>query len=135
MNRVLEIEEPVDTVHCAERVFDRIRRIHVDYRQENFLLLTLDVRQQLLGAHVLFKGGRSVMCVDPAVVFRRALLDSAEGIVVAHNHPSGCLDPSDEDLAFSRQLARAGELLSIPVLDSVVFNEVSYHSIGDGGGR
>jgi DNA repair protein RadC len=67
------------------------------------------------------------VCIDPATIFRRALLDNAEAIIVAHNHPSGCLQPSDEDTHFTESLRKAGKLLSIDLLDSIIFNREEYH--------
>lgn len=128
MKQVIELEEPTGEITSPRLLFDRIRRIEVDHSQENFLLFSLNTRKQLIAAHVLFKGGRSAVCVDPATVFRRALLDNADAVVVAHNHPSGCLSPSDEDEQFARRLAQAGDLLTIPVLDNVIFNAKEYFS-------
>ena len=127
MNRIVELAEPAGVITNPARLFDRIKRIHIDYTQENLLLFTLDVRKQLINHHLLFKGGRSFVCIDPAIIFRRALLDNAEAIIVAHNHPSGCLQPSDEDLQFAESLRKAGKLLSIDLLDSIVFNTDEYY--------
>jgi DNA repair protein RadC len=127
MRRIVELAEPAGVISNPARLFDRIKRIHIDYTQENLLLFTLDVRKRLINHHLLFKGGRSFVCIDPATIFRRALLDNAEAIIVAHNHPSGCLQPSDEDTHFTDSLRKAGKLLSIDLLDSIIFNREEYH--------
>ena len=134
MKRVLQLKEPVGAVTCPGRLFDRVKNVRIDHSQENFLLVTLDVRKRVIGTHLLFVGGRATLLIDPATLFRRAILDNAESIILAHNHPSGCLSPSDEDIAFHGQLASAGRLLQIEVLDVVVFNETEYYSFTDEAG-
>lgn len=128
MKRVVELAEPTGVITSPDRLFDRIRRIHIDYSQENLLLFTLDARKALVGCHLVFRGGRDSLLVDPAVLFRRALLDNACAVIVAHNHPSGFLGPSDEDRAFARSVQKAGNMLGIELLDSIIFNRQEYHS-------
>jgi len=89
-------------------------------RQEVFGLVTLDARHRLVAVHDLTRGTRNQSPVDPADVLRTALLDDAAGVVVYHNHPSGDLEPSRDDLALTRRLVHAGEVVGVPVLDHVV---------------
>lgn len=89
-------------------------------RCEVFGVLCLDARHRLLRTHHLTVGTRTQAPVDTAEVFRRALLDDAAGLVLFHNHPSGDLDPSRDDLALTRRLVRAGETVGITVLDHLV---------------
>lgn len=131
MKRVLQLKEPLGAVTCPRRLFDSVKKIRIDHSQENFLLVTLDVRKKVIGTHVLFIGGRAALLIDPVTLFRRAILDNADSIILAHNHPSGCLSPSDEDITFHEQLASAGRLLQIEVLDIVIFNETEYYSFSD----
>jgi len=128
MKPIVEFHEPDSQVNDPRKVFDCIKAINVDYTQEHFLLLTLDVRCCLIASHVLFVGGRSTVALDPVTVFRRAILDNASVVVLAHNHPSGCLQPSDEDRAVHAQLTKCGKLLQIEVVDTIVFNQHEYHS-------
>jgi DNA repair protein RadC len=89
-------------------------------RQEVFGVLCLDSRHRLLASHRLTVGTRTQAPVDTAEVFRRALLDDAAGLVLYHNHPSGDLDPSRDDLALTRRLARAGDTMGVTVLDHLI---------------
>ena len=66
--------------------------------------------------------------VHPREVFRRAITDNAAAIIVAHNHPSGSLEPSDEDHEVTRRLVEAGQLLGISVLDHLVISREGYFS-------
>jgi DNA repair protein RadC len=78
-------------------------------------------------------GGVSGTVVDPKVVFRAALLANASAVIFAHNHPSGDVAPSPDDLALTRRLGEAGELIGCPLLDSVVIGDGRYYSCRDNG--
>jgi DNA repair protein RadC len=99
---------------------DFLRRRLQTERREVFGLLTLDSRHRLVRCHELTRGTRTQATVDPVDVFRRALFDDAAGLVAFHNHPSGDLDPSRDDLELTRRLARAGEAVGIRLLDHVI---------------
>jgi len=89
-------------------------------RREVFGLLSLDGRHRVIRVHDVTLGTRTQAPVDPAEVFRRALLDDAAGLVVYHNHPSGELEPSRDDLGLTRRLVDAGGVLGVPVLDHLI---------------
>jgi DNA repair protein RadC len=89
-------------------------------RRELFGCMTLDSRRRLLRCHELTRGTRNQATVDPVDVFRRALFDDAAGLLVYHNHPSGDLDPSRDDLDLTRRLARAGEVVGIRLMDHLI---------------
>ena len=94
--------------------------------EENFVSLHLSAKNSLIGYHVSSHGTLSASLVHPREVFKAALLSNAHCIVVAHNHPSGSLDPSADDLNTTRQLIAAGKLLGVEILDHVI---VSYRAI------
>ncbi len=89
-------------------------------RVEVFRVLLLSTRHDVLRQATVSRGGLSSAIVHPREVFRPAIVASAAAIVVVHNHPSGDPEPSAEDVAVTRRLADAGELLGIPVLDHVI---------------
>lgn len=89
-------------------------------RQERVGFVALDARHRLIAVRTLSRGTRRQCPVDPAELFRRALLEDAAGTIVFHNHPSGDLEPSRDDLALTRRLVAAGEVLGVPVLDHLV---------------
>jgi DNA repair protein RadC len=89
-------------------------------RQEVFGFLSLDARHRIVRFHELTHGTRSQAPVDASELFRRALLDDAVGLLLYHNHPSGDLDPSMDDLALTKRLVRAGEVVGLRVLDHVI---------------
>ncbi len=89
-------------------------------RREVFGILSLDGRHRFLGCNELTRGTRTQAPVDPAEVFRRALLDDAAGMVAFHNHPSGDLEPSRDDIGLTRRLVEGGAVLGVPVHDHLI---------------
>jgi DNA repair protein RadC len=89
-------------------------------RREVFGFLALDSRHRLIGCHELTLGTRNQTPVDPAELFRAAVLADAAGLVVFHNHPSGDLDPSRDDLALTRRIVNAGEIIGVKILDHLI---------------
>ncbi len=88
--------------------------------QEAFAVLTLDAGNQLIKCHMVTVGLVNQSQIHPREAFQCAVADRAVGIIVAHNHPSGRLEPSDADLQVTRRLAQAGQTLGIPVLDHLI---------------
>jgi DNA repair protein RadC len=88
--------------------------------QEVMGALFLDVRNRLLGEAELYRGTLARAAVEPRAILKQALLRSAAGVLLFHTHPSGDPSPSAEDLAFTRRLADAGELIGIRLLDHLV---------------
>lgn len=98
-------------------------------RQECFAVLTLDGGHQVIRAHEITVGLANQSQVHPRETFACALEDRAVGILAAHNHPSGSLDPSAEDLVSTRRLAEAGRLLGIPLLDHIIVTTEGFTSL------
>ncbi len=91
-----------------------------DDGREHFSVLTLDIRHKVTGYHPVSVGTLNASIVHPREVFRVAILAGAAAIVIGHNHPSGDPEPSAEDMAMTRRIAAAGELIGIPLMDSLV---------------
>lgn len=91
--------------------------------QEQFLVLYLDVRNQILHHEVLFKGTLDRSLVYPREIFKRALQVSGARIIAVHNHPSGNPEPSSEDVLITDQLAEIGHLMNIELLDHVIVSK------------
>ena len=101
---------------AAEYLVARLRGC----RREVFGFISLDVRHRLINDHDLWEGTRSHVPVDPAEVFRTALLDDAAGVILFHNHPSGENEPSMDDVQLTRRLVRGGRAVGIEVLDHLI---------------
>ena len=87
---------------------------------EHFAALFLNGKHRITHAHIVSRGTAQTAPVHPREVFKAAVLANAAAIVVGHNHPSGDVQPSTDDKAVGERLERAGELLGIPVLDSLI---------------
>ena len=100
---------------------------------EDFKILLLNRRNRVLGIVHISSGGLSGTVADPKVIFTSALKACASGIILCHNHPSGELDPSNEDLALTRRLVDAGKMLDLKILDHLIISGDTYYSFGDDG--
>jgi DNA repair protein RadC len=96
-----------------------LRRLQVE-RREVFGFLTVDGRHRLIRSHEHSLGTRTQAPVDPADLFRKALGDGAAGVLLFHNHPSGQLEPSRDDIDLTRRLVRAGEVVGVAVWDHMI---------------
>lgn len=99
-----------------------------DYDREVFYSLHLDSRHQVIGCEEVSKGSLSQSLVHPREIYKSAILNSAGSIIIAHNHPSGDPSPSSEDLAVNGRVYRAGDILGVPLLDSVIIGVGKYWS-------
>lgn len=114
---------------CFEAVFPLIG----DLPHEEFVVLMLNRANQIVNKFRLSKGGVGGTVVDQKIVFKTALEHLASGIILCHNHPSGNLKPSNEDLSITKKLKLAGEMLEIKVLDHIIVAGNNYFSFADEG--
>lgn len=133
MKQLLTLKEPLGAITEPSKLFNKIKKINIDYKQENFLIFCLDSKNKIVHSEVLFKGGLNSCLICPKTLFRTALKHNSNSVIVAHNHPSGDLKPSDEDNEIFNRLKSGGELLNISVLDSIIFNKKEYYSLNNGG--
>jgi DNA repair protein RadC len=97
--------------------------------QERFAVLLLDVKNKLLGTKVITIGTATETLASPRDIFREVIRQGATRVIVAHNHPSGSLEPSEADIELTRQLLAGAELLAIPILDHLILGNGTHQSI------
>jgi DNA repair protein RadC len=97
--------------------------------QEHFAVLLLDVKNRLLGTQVVTIGTATETLASPREIFRAILRQGATRVIVAHNHPSGSLDPSPEDLRLTTQLLNGAQLLDLPILDHLIVGQGNWVSL------
>jgi len=129
-----DLEKEISTPNSAMQVFTEV--LELDRKSEEvFAILTLDVKSQLTGVFEVSKGSLSSSIVTPREVFKRAILQNAKAILLAHNHPSGDPKPSGDDIQITERLVEAGDLLGINVFDHLIIgsssNFVSLKERGD----
>jgi DNA repair protein RadC len=103
-------------------------RHYADRKQEHFLCATINGANEILNIRVVSIGLIDRSPVHPLEVFADAVADRASAIIVAHNHPSGGLEPSPSDMTLTGQLKAAGTILGIDLLDHIIFNGTGYFS-------
>jgi len=104
-----------------------------DEPAEVFAILCLTTKHRVIAFHEVSRGILDSTLVHPREVFKAALLANAAAIVAGHNHPSGDPTPSPDDIALTRRLAAAGDILGVPLLDHVIVGEGRYYSFNECG--
>ena len=97
--------------------------------QERFAVLMLDTKNCLIGTQVITIGTATETVVHPRAIFRESIKQGASKLIVAHNHPSGILEPSNEDLELTQKLLQGAEYLDIPILDHLILGNGNHQSI------
>ncbi|MGV3640483.1 MAG: RadC family protein [Adhaeribacter sp.] len=120
-------------ITCSQDIFDYIRPHLLDLPHEEFWVILLNRANEVMKKMSVSKGGVAGTVADPKVIFKLALDHLASALVLVHNHPSGNLKPSSADVALTRKMKEAGELLDLPILDHVIFAQTSYYSFADEG--
>ncbi len=125
----------MEKVAGSRDVYDVLSRIwspKIDHVEE-FLILCLNRANRVLGWAKVSQGGLSGTVADPKIIFQIALKSNACSIIIAHNHPSGNLTPSEADIQLTRKLKEAGLMLDLPVLDHLIISSEGYYSFADEG--
>ena len=120
-----KIETPADLLPHVRHYADR--------KQEHFLCATINGANEILNIRVVSIGLIDRSPVHPREVFADALSDRASAVIVAHNHPSGGLEPSPNDVNITAQLKAAGAIAGIELLDHIIFNRTAYFSFLEDG--
>jgi DNA repair protein RadC len=100
----------------------------IDQQKEHFYVMHLDTRSRINLVELVSIGTLTASLVHPRETFRRAVMQGSANIIVAHNHPSGEVDPSDEDTKTTKLLFEAGNILGIKMLDHVIFGKKKFFS-------
>src|ERR1035437_1344761 len=95
---------------------------------EIFIVAWLSSANRIIGFEKVSVGNLNSSIVDPRSVFRSAIVSNSASIIVAHNHPSGNNEPSEEDIAITKKLVESGKLLGVHVFDHLIFAEDTYTS-------
>ena len=117
----------------ALTIFDYFKNILGDKKQEYFYAVYLDTKGNYLGKKCLFIGTINNSVVHPREIFKEAYLLSANGIICIHNHPSGDVTPSKEDILLTLRIKEIGMIHGINLLDHVIIGNNSYYSFYDNG--
>lgn len=100
--------------------------------QEHFAILMLDVKNCLLGTKIITIGTSTETLIHPREIFRETVRQGATKLIIAHNHPSGILEPSGEDIYLTEQLLQGSQYLDIPLLDHLILGNGDHQSLRQG---
>jgi len=114
-------------------IYVNSKSLFLDKEQEHFYCLYLNNKNELIERKLLFMGTVNRSVVHPREVFKYAYLSSASAIICMHNHPSGDVNPSKEDIMFTKALVETGRVQGIPVLDHIIVGGDNYYSFSDNG--
>lgn len=109
-------------------VYNLVKLKIKNYSKEHFMVLSFDSRNKLIGIDTITVGTLDSNLIHPRETFEAAVRRHASRIIIAHNHPSGNTEPSQEDLEITKQLVEAGKIMGIEVLDHLIVGE-GYKSI------
>lgn len=104
----------------------------IDHHETAFILM-LNISNEVLGWAKISSGGINSTIIDPMIVFQYALLHNAKSIILAHNHPSGKLIPSNQDINITKKINDGSKLLDIDLLDHLIITSEGYTSMKDEG--
>jgi DNA repair protein RadC len=119
------IETPADLLPLIRHYADR--------KQEHFISASINGANEIMNIRVVSIGLVDRTSAHPREVFADALSDRASGVIVAHNHPAGPLEPSAWDIEITKQLKEAGVVVGVELLDHIIFNRTGYYSFLESG--
>jgi len=125
--------ERFDRFTSPQQVFDYFHHEFRDSRKEYFLILLLDGKNRIIRRVQVSEGSLNQSIVHPREVYLPAVKESAAAIILVHNHPTGDPAPSSEDIAITRRLKEAGEIMGIKVLDHIIIGDGEYLSFVERG--
>ncbi len=118
-------------LQSAEDVFRLLAERFKRLDREEFIVILSDNKNKMLEFNVVSTGSLTASIVHPREVFKPAILTSAAGIILTHNHPSGDPAPSPEDVEITKRLKEVGDMMGIRVLDHVIVGDNRYFSFSD----
>jgi DNA repair protein RadC len=127
------IKKDLLQIRSSSDVKDLIIPNFADLTHEEFFCIFLNRANKVIKIDQLSKGGISGTVTDVRLIFKNAVVLTASGVIVAHNHPSGNLQPSGSDVKITAKIKEAGNLLDIQLLDHLIIYDSNYYSFADNG--
>ncbi len=130
--QIAEVKQKKSIGHSKD-IYDLFKPKLADLMHEEFWILLLNQGLKIIGERQVSEGGLTSTAVDARKIFRLAIDEGAASIALAHNHPSGSLKPSNEDILLTNRIKEAGKLLDVKVIDHVIVAETGFYSFADEG--
>ena len=119
------------SVNSFETAYQILKPIFAQFtdEKERAIALYLNIKNQVIAYNIISVGSISASIVHPREFFRGAIIAGASAIIFAHNHPSGNVNPSADDIETTKRMNKASDIIGIPVIDSFILSEDSYYSM------
>jgi DNA repair protein RadC len=127
------VATPIQKIGSAIDAYQLLWPDFADLNHEEFWILLLNRANHVKSKHLISKGGQSGTIADPKIIFKTALEQNAAYIILAHNHPSGNLKPSTEDVRLTKKLVEGGKMMDLLVVDHLIITDKGYYSFADEG--
>jgi len=129
-----DTEEKIpDVITYSRDTYNIMRRHLIDLNHEEFWIVLMAQSNKVVAKELISRGGVNATIADPKIIFNLALQHNATSIILVHNHPSGSLKPSQQDINLTKKIAAAGKLLDINVYDHIIITNQEYVSLADEG--
>jgi DNA repair protein RadC len=120
-------------ISCSKDAYNILKEILKDLDHEEFWVLTLNRKNNVIGEYKVSEGGLTSTVVDQRKIFKIALDDKSTGVILCHNHPSGNPKASEADNQLTKKLRDGGRILDISILDHIIISQSGYYSFADEG--
>lgn len=133
LGRRRQYTEPLEriTIKSSKDAFNYMYSFMADLPHEEFWILLCSHSNRIIDKQLIGRGGLASVVVDPKIIMRYALDTFASAIVLCHNHPSGNLKPSNEDIKLTKKVKDAAQFFDIKVLDHIIIGDMNYYSFAD----
>lgn len=115
----------------AKEIFDLFRLQLLNLAQEELIAVFLNTKNEIIHSQTIFIGTQNKSITHPREIFNAAIKNSAVKLILIHNHPTNDVTPSEEDIAFTKNIKEVGELLKIPLIDHIIIGATDYFSFFD----
>lgn len=120
-------------IKCSNDAYKFLKADFLDLRHEEFYILLLNRANEVIGKEQISKGGISGTVADGKVIFNKALEMKSSGVILAHNHPSGQIKPSEKDIKLTKSFVSFGKFIDLVILDHLIITDENYYSFADNG--
>jgi len=125
--------DEIPVLKSSKDAYNYLRPKMIDLPHEEFWVMLLSRSLKITEAYKVSQGGITGTIVDVKIIFKKAIQSYASSIIVAHNHPSGNLNPSEQDIEITKKIKQAGEIVDIKLLDHLIITDNNYFSFSDRG--
>ncbi len=115
----------------AQEIYDLFRTKIMNLKQEKLFAVFLNTKNEIIGYEVVFIGTQNKSITHPREIFNAAIKYSAVKLILIHNHPTGDVTPSQEDISFTENIKEAGVMMQIPLIDHIIISDADFFSFFD----